>query len=299
MAAILRLRGPPYIGHSRRPGAFEALPADAERLSAVETRVRPRTMTHREPTARRSPRPGRRTHASRGVRAGRSPDLGPRRHAVGARGHAGGRPTASAGWTSRSACAPEVEDLEAFGAEVRDAGITDAVLLGMGGSSLGPEVLRRSFGDGAIRLHVLDSTHPDQIRATRDALDLDTDAVHRLLEVRRDDRDDVAVQVLPLAAVATARTTSPSPTRARSLAQLGAEHGFRRVFENDPDIGGRYSVLSYFGLVPGRDRRLRRRRRARGHRAGGDGGLPGRAGQPRPEARRSRSASWRSAAATS
>ena len=38
--------------------------------------------------------------------------------------------------------------------------------------------------------------------------------------------------------------------RAPSLAQLGAEHGFRRVFENDPDIGGRYSVLSYFGLVP-------------------------------------------------
>src|SRR5215208_8477068 len=50
--------------------------------------------------------------------------------------------------------APEIDDLKAFAAEVRDAGITDAVLLGMGGSSLGPEVLRRSFGDGAIRLHV-------------------------------------------------------------------------------------------------------------------------------------------------
>src|SRR5688500_13042917 len=68
--------------------------------------------------------------------------------------------------------AAEGGDLRSFGAEVRDAGITDAVLLGMGGSSLGPEVLRRSYGEGRIRLHVLDSPHPDAIRATRGALDL-------------------------------------------------------------------------------------------------------------------------------
>src|SRR5215208_3359232 len=66
----------------------------------------------------------------------------------------------------------EVGDIVALAEEIRDDGITDAVLLGMGGSSLGPEVLRLSFGDGAVRLHVLDSTHPDQIRAVRDALDL-------------------------------------------------------------------------------------------------------------------------------
>src|SRR5688572_33203747 len=54
--------------------------------------------------------------------------------------------------------AAEIDDLRAFAADVRDAGITDAVLLGMGGSSLAPEVFRRSFGEGEIGLHVLDST---------------------------------------------------------------------------------------------------------------------------------------------
>src|SRR5829696_2607628 len=145
--------------------------------------------------------------------------------------------------------AAEVDDLRAFAAEVRDAGITDAVLLGMGGSSLGPEVLRRSNGEGAIRLHVLDSTHPDEIRAVRDALDLaktlfivssksggtiETMSQFKYFHSLQDDGAHfVAV-------------TDPGT----SLAKLGAEHGFRRVFDNDPDIGGRYSVLSYFGLVP-------------------------------------------------
>ena len=145
--------------------------------------------------------------------------------------------------------APELEDLAAFGAEVREAGITDAVLLGMGGSSLGPEVLRRSFGDGAIRLHVLDSTHPDAIRATRDALDLDktlfivSSKSGGTIETMSQFKYFHSLQPDGAHYVAV---TDPGT----SLAQLGAEHGFRRVFENDPEIGGRYSVLSYFGLVP-------------------------------------------------
>src|SRR5215217_1929706 len=143
----------------------------------------------------------------------------------------------------------EVGDLVALSEEIRDDGITDAVLLGMGGSSLGPEVLRLSFGEGPVRLHVLDSTHPDQIRAVRDALDLEktvfivssksggtieTMSQFKYFHSLQDDGSHyVAV-------------TDPDT----SLAHLGAEHGFQRVFENDPDIGGRYSVLSYFGLVP-------------------------------------------------
>ena len=83
-----------------------------------------------------------------------------------------------------------------------------------------------------------------------------------------------------------------------SLAQLGAEHGFRRVFENDPEIGGRYSVLSYFGLVPAAIAGYDIGAVAR-HRAGGDGGLPGRAGQPRPGARRRARRAGAAAAATS
>src|SRR5918912_1218843 len=69
----------------------------------------------------------------------------------------------------------QLDELQRFAESVRGAGYTDAVLLGMGGSSLAPEVFRRSFGetDGPCRLHVLDSTHPDQVRAVLDAVDLD------------------------------------------------------------------------------------------------------------------------------
>ncbi len=143
----------------------------------------------------------------------------------------------------------EADDLRAFAAEVRDAGITDAVLLGMGGSSLGPEVFRRSFGDGRVRLHVLDSTHPDEIRAVRDALDLGTTLF--IVSSKSGGTIETMSQFKYFHSLQGdgshyVAVTDPGT----SLAKLGAEHGFRRVFENDPDIGGRYSVLSYFGLVP-------------------------------------------------
>jgi transaldolase/glucose-6-phosphate isomerase len=142
-----------------------------------------------------------------------------------------------------------VDELEALADEVRAAGYTDAVLLGMGGSSLAPEVFRRSWSEPAMRLHVLDSTHPDQVKATADAIDLDktlfivssksggtieTMSQFKFFHERQGDGAHfVAV-------------TDPGT----SLAELGREHNFRRVFENDPEIGGRYSALSYFGLVP-------------------------------------------------
>ena len=132
---------------------------------------------------------------------------------------------------------------------------------GMGGSSLGPEVLRRSFGDGAIRLHVLDSTHPDaDPRDARRARPRE-DALHRLLEVRRHDRDDVAVQVLPLAAGrrrALRRRHRPRDVarearrRARLPARVRERPGHRRALLGAVLLRAR----------PGRDRRLRRRRRA-------------------------------------
>jgi transaldolase/glucose-6-phosphate isomerase len=143
----------------------------------------------------------------------------------------------------------QVDDLIAFADEVRADGYTDAVLLGMGGSSLAPEVFRRSWPDPAMRLHVLDSTHPDQVQAAIDAIDVDktifivssksggtieTMSQFKLFhELQPDGAHFVAV-------------TDPGT----SLAKLGAENGFRRVFENDDEIGGRYSALSYFGLVP-------------------------------------------------
>jgi transaldolase/glucose-6-phosphate isomerase len=142
-------------------------------------------------------------------------------------------------------------DLLAFADEVRDAGVTDVVLLGMGGSSLAPEVIRRSFGDqaGRPRLHVLDSTDAGAIRAVEAAIDLD----HALFLVST--KSGGTIETLSLFKYfwsqrsdgeAFVAITDPGS----GLEQLAREHGFRRTFLNDPDIGGRYSALSYFGLVP-------------------------------------------------
>jgi transaldolase/glucose-6-phosphate isomerase len=162
------------------------------------------------------------------------------------------------GWLTISETMLEhLADLNAFVDEVKAAGFTDVVLLGMGGSSLGPEVIRRSFGDieGALRLLVLDSTDPDAVREVQEAVDLD----HTLFLVSS--KSGGTIETLShfryFHAVLSERLGSDPGDRfvaitdpGSPLAQLGAEHGFRRVFENDPDIGGRYSVMSYFGLVP-------------------------------------------------
>jgi transaldolase/glucose-6-phosphate isomerase len=157
------------------------------------------------------------------------------------------------GWLTISEKMMEhADELKAFVADCREAGLTDAVLLGMGGSSLGPEVIRRSYGqipDG-MRLHVLDSTDPGAVLEVERAVDLETTlfivssksggTVETLSHMRyfferagRDGGRFVAI------------TDPGSP-----LVDLARERGFRHVFENDPEIGGRYSVLSYFGLVP-------------------------------------------------
>jgi glucose-6-phosphate isomerase len=144
----------------------------------------------------------------------------------------------------------QVDDLNAFAAEVREAGYTDAVLLGMGGSSLAPEVFRRSFAEaGGLTLHVLDSTHPVQVKAVLDAVDLDRaimivssksggtiepNSMFKAFHARQPDGAHyVAV-------------TDPGT----SLEKLAQEHSFRSVFHGDPEIGGRYSALSAFGIVP-------------------------------------------------
>jgi transaldolase / glucose-6-phosphate isomerase len=142
-------------------------------------------------------------------------------------------------------------DLQAFADEVRDEGVIDVVLLGMGGSSLAPEVIRRSFGkqEGRPTLHVLDSTDAGAIRAVEAAIDLD----HSLFLVST--KSGGTIETLSLFKHFWSRhgdgnafvaITDPGS----GLEQLAREHDFRRTFLNDPDIGGRYSALSYFGLVP-------------------------------------------------
>ena len=157
------------------------------------------------------------------------------------------------GWlTIGSKMLEDLDAIQGLAEDVRGEGYTDAVLLGMGGSSLAPEVFRRSLTappSEALRLHVLDSTEPIQIKAVAEALDLDKTlfivssksggTIETLTQfeyfhsLQPDGRHFVAV-------------TDPGS----GLLKLAREHGFRRAFENDPDIGGRYSALSYFGLVP-------------------------------------------------
>jgi glucose-6-phosphate isomerase len=147
--------------------------------------------------------------------------------------------------------AEQLDDLTAFVEEVRADGYTDAVLLGMGGSSLAPEVFWRSFGprEGYLRLHVLDSTHPDQVQAVIDAIDLET----TLFVVSS--KSGGTIETLSQFELFHARqpdgahfvaVTDPGS----GLEELARQHGFRRLFHGDPEIGGRYSALSAFGLVP-------------------------------------------------
>jgi hypothetical protein len=140
-----------------------------------------------------------------------------------------------------------VDELRAFAAEVDADGIDTVVLLGMGGSSLAPEVLRRTFD--ARALHVLDTTHPQAIRDLEDAIDLgrtlfvSASKSGSTLETRShtdffwrrigDGRHWVAV-------------TDPGS----ELETLANDRGFRQVFHGEPTIGGRYSALSPFGIVP-------------------------------------------------
>ena len=152
----------------------------------------------------------------------------------------------------------QVAALEAFAAEVRAAGFRHAVLLGMGGSSLGPEVLRQTFGSAAgyPELMVLDSTVPDAVGAAEGAIDpaqtlflvssksgttIEPNALYRRFRVLVEDA--VGKQAAPSHFVAITDPGTP-------LERMAHVEGFRRVFANPPDIGGRFSVLSYFGLVP-------------------------------------------------
>ncbi|MGN6868807.1 MAG: bifunctional transaldolase/phosoglucose isomerase [Solirubrobacteraceae bacterium] len=141
-------------------------------------------------------------------------------------------------------------DLHAFASECVDAGFTDAVLLGMGGSSLGPEVIRRSFGDvpGALRLHVLDSTHPDVVLGLQDSVDVEKTLF--VVSSKSGSTIETLSHYRYFASMARPDQFVVVTDPGSPLARLASDDGLRRCFLNPPDIGGRYSVLSYFGLVP-------------------------------------------------
>ena len=163
------------------------------------------------------------------------------------------------GWLhSSEVMRPAIADIEALVAEVRSAGYTHALLLGMGGSSLAPEVFRKVFGvrEGYLDLTVLDSTDPGAVLEKTRQLD----PAKTLYIVST--KSGGTVETLSFAKYFYTRVVEalgPEQAGAHFLAitdpgsgleQFARELGFRKIFLNDPDIGGRYSALSYFGSVP-------------------------------------------------
>jgi glucose-6-phosphate isomerase len=160
--------------------------------------------------------------------------------------------------------AERIASLEAFGDAIVEEGFTTAVVCGMGGSSLAPDVLRRTFGsqDGYLELRVLDSTDPAFVAATFDDLDpLRTlvivatksgtttepnaflaDAWARLERAL----DEVGHHAYENPGGFVVAITDPE----RSLEAIPHHDEFRSVFLNPPDIGGRYAALTYVGLIP-------------------------------------------------
>ena len=151
-----------------------------------------------------------------------------------------------------------VAGLDAFAEEIKAEGYRHVALLGMGGSSLGPEVIGQAFGSapGYPKLIVLDSTIPDSVQAVSDEID----PVRTLFLVSS--KSGTTIEPLAfynhfrslvdakcaerVAGQRFAAITDPG-TPLERLAELDR---FRCVYLNAQDIGGRYSVLSYFGMVP-------------------------------------------------
>jgi len=150
-----------------------------------------------------------------------------------------------------------IDGLRAFAEEVREAGFRDAVLLGMGGSSLSPRVLAETIGiaPGYPSLTVLDTTDPATILTLERGLDL----TRALFIVSS--KSGATIEALSLFAYFRERLRAVKAgsegenfiaitDEGTALQALAREHGFRRVFLNPSDVGGRFSALSYFGMLP-------------------------------------------------
>ncbi|HEX6474859.1 MAG TPA: transaldolase [Candidatus Limnocylindria bacterium] len=162
--------------------------------------------------------------------------------------------TAWLGWLDLpTAMRARVAELEHLARNVRTDGYTRAAVLGMGGSSLAPEVFSRTFAaagatrDG-VELRILDSTHPDAVRgfkewaesartvfcvSSKSGSTTEPNAFHAAMSDVAPALDFIAI-------------TDPGS----SLAELARAQEFRAIVEGQPDVGGRYSALSVFGLVP-------------------------------------------------
>jgi transaldolase/glucose-6-phosphate isomerase len=141
-----------------------------------------------------------------------------------------------------------VAELEHLARDIRRDGYTRAAVLGTGGSSLAPELFSRAFAPDGMELRILDSTHPDAVRGFRDwaqsartvfcvssksGSTTEPNAFHAAMSAFAPALDFIAI-------------TDPDS----ALAELARAQEFRAIVEGPPDVGGRYSALSVFGLVP-------------------------------------------------
>ncbi len=135
-------------------------------------------------------------------------------------------------------------------------GITDVILMGMGGSSLAPEVFMNVYGGDGIRLHTLDSTDGNRILELEKTLDL-RKTVGIVATKSGGTVETLSFfkyfynKISGLVGTEEAGSHFVAITDPGSkLEALAEEHHFREIFINDPNIGGRYSALSFFGMVP-------------------------------------------------
>jgi transaldolase/glucose-6-phosphate isomerase len=156
-----------------------------------------------------------------------------------------------------------IDELKAFAREVKDKAYTDVVLLGMGGSSLGPEVLAETFGAaarpsaaGAPRFHMLDSTDPAQIETLAAAIALPTTLF--IVSSKSGSTLEPNIYMAYFFELASKKSGAEAAASqfvavtdpGSSLEAHAQKHGFGHIFHGVKSIGGRYSVLSRFGLVP-------------------------------------------------
>jgi glucose-6-phosphate isomerase len=155
----------------------------------------------------------------------------------------------------------EVAELHAFGAEIEREGFTDALVCGMGGSSLAPEVLGLVYpeSDKGLKVHVLDSTDPEAVAAYDEALD--PQRTLRIIATKSGgttetlaflahqwDREQHRVGRFPHSKAGNAFVSISDP--GGPVAAISNSKYFRETFLNPADVGGRYSALTYVGLVP-------------------------------------------------
>ncbi|VAX15158.1 Glucose-6-phosphate isomerase [hydrothermal vent metagenome] len=149
-------------------------------------------------------------------------------------------------------------EITEFVEQIKGEGFKNVLLMGMGGSSLAPEVFAKIFGvkDGYMNLSVIDSTHPDAVKELEDNLDpketlyiVSTKSggtVETISFMKRFYND--TLQVVGAEKVGKHFTAITDP--GSGLESMAKELNFRKIFLNDPNIGGRYSALSFFGIVP-------------------------------------------------